>query len=75
MEDLLETRNIIHEAAETLETALRRLPVTKRTHLYNAVRDIHLVVAYADLVIDKAIEQKGRPTVVEEVELDEVIHR
>ena len=74
MEDLFETRNIIHEAAETLETALRRLPVTKRAHLYNAVRDIHLVVAYADLVIDKALEQGGR-TAVDEVELSDVIHR
>jgi hypothetical protein len=75
MEDLLQTRDIIHDAAETLEMALRRLPVTKRAHLYHAVRDIHLVVAYADLVIDRALEQSGGTTMVEEVELDEVLHR
>jgi hypothetical protein len=74
MEDLAETRDIIHDAAEALEMALRRLPVTKRAHLYRAVRDIHLVVAYADLVIDKAFEQGGRSAVVEDVELGEVTH-
>ncbi len=73
MEDLAETRDIIHDAAETLEMALRKLPVTKRVHLYHAVRDIHLVVAYADLVIDKALEQRGRSGPVDEVELDDVI--
>ena len=75
MEDLVQTRDIIHDAAETLEMALRRLPVTKRAHLYHAVRDIHLVVAYADLVIDKVLEQSGQTAAVDEVELDEAIHR
>ena len=75
MENLAQTREIIHESAETLEMALRKLPVTKRVHLYHAIRDIHLVVAYADLVIDKALEQGGRTVEVDEVELDEVVHR
>jgi hypothetical protein len=74
MEDLIETRDIIHDSAEMLEMALRRLPVTKRAHLYHAIRDIHLVVAYADLVIDKALEQGGR-TAADEVEPGEVMQR